>query len=137
MIRLEIMVVSEEEITKSGKDATSYFEEASKSAQEENRKRAQQAANSKKLAEEAKLAKEEETKDSSGANRIWQDIDIQTDPLPEPPAQIVVREVNITSQETINELIESTRQIQELEDRLTEKNAELEKLQALKAQRAA
>jgi hypothetical protein len=128
MIRLEIMVVSEEEITKSGKDATSYFEEASKSAQEENRKRAQQAANSKKLAEEAKLAKEEETKDSSGANRIWQDIDIQTDPLPEPPAQIVVREVNITSQETINELIESTRQIQELEDRLAEKNAELEKL---------
>lgn len=128
MIRLEIMVVSEEEITKSGKDATSYFEEASKAAQEENRKRAQQAANSKKLAEEAKLAKEEETKDSSGANRIWQDIDIQTDPLPEPPAQIVVREVNITSQETINELIESTRQIQELEDRLAEKNAELEKL---------
>lgn len=82
------------------------------------------------------MAKDEETKDSSGANRIWQDIDIQTDPLPEPPAQIVVREVNITSQETINELIESTRQIQELEDRLAEKNAELEKLQALMAQRA-
>ena len=131
------MVVSEEEITKSGKDITTYFEQASKAAADENRKRAQQAANSKKLAEEAKLAKEEETKEGFGAIRVWQDIDIQTDPLPEPPVQVVVREVDITNQETINELIESTRQIQELEERLAEKNAELEKLQAMKAQKAA